>query len=279
MLTTEACIKQFIDDYSFKLEETTLRGYVIAIRQLLSYCGKSHDDISTVDFRNWLMFLEEKGYKKGSIIRKMFALRLFYRYCVEEELMTLNPVKSVPLPKSEDRLPKYLATDQVTHLRQLCAGKLLQRAIVELFISTGIRLGELTRVQLTHINWQERMIYIPKGKGNKDRIVPFTHECEQHLKAYLRSRNDDLPFVFLNSNNSGRISARSIQRWFEGYRKELCTFISPHTLRHTFAANLAKKGMPLACIQVLLGHENARHTHLYVRLYSHAQKQMYDEWM
>lgn len=279
MLTSEACIKQFWNDQHFRLEKTTLEGYETAIRQMLSYCEKPYNEITTLDLRDWLVHLEEKGYKKGSIKKKMFALRLFYHYCVEEEIMNHNPVKSISLPKDEDRLPQYLTPEQVTHLRHLCSDNLKKRAVIEMFIATGIRLRELTRMKIEDINWNERIITIPKGKGKKERIVPFTHQCEEHVKAYLESRNDDFPFVFLDRYGKGAIDPRSIQHWFEAFRKEIGVFISPHTLRHTFATKLAIKGMPLSHLQVLLGHVKTRDTHLYARLHSHAQKQMYDEWM
>jgi site-specific recombinase XerD len=278
MLTNEACIEQFINDYSFRLERITLDGYETAIRQMLTFCGIPFNEITTGDIRHWLIHLE-KGYKKSSIKQKMFALRLFYQYCVEEEIMTRNPAVVIPLPKDEDRLPQYLTHEQLAQLLLLCEGNNKQRAVIELFYSTGIRLRELTNLKLDDINWSERMITIKKGKGKKERIVLFTRQCEEHLKGYLNSRNDEIPFLFLNRWGTGGIDARSIQHWMQFFREKLGVFISPHTLRHTFAAHLAMKGMPLEHLQVLLGHDKPRHTHLYSRLHGQAQKQKYDEWM
>lgn len=87
------------------------------------------------------------------------------------------------------------------------------------------------------------------------------------------------PFLFLDRYGKGAIDPRLIQHWFESYREELGFYVTPHTLRHTFATHLAMKGMPLSYIQVLLGHDDPRDTHTYARLYGEAQKQMYDEWM
>ena len=99
------------------------------------------------------------------------------------------------------------------------------------------------------------------------------------MKVYLQTRQDDLPYLFINRYGKGPIDSRSIQNWFENYREKMGIYLTPHTLRHTFAVHLAMKGMPLSCIQVLLGHEDPRQTQLYARLYGEAQKQMYDEWM
>jgi site-specific recombinase XerD len=133
----------------------------------------------------------------------------------------------------------------------------------------------------TEINWSERLILIPNGKRKKGRIVLFTKECAEHLKAYLDSRTDDWPFAFALVTSNGRRSkyARVVDKRFLKYSEQLGFKVTPHTLRHTFAAHLAKKGMPLKCIQDLLGHDKYETTQIYARLYDHARKEMYDEWM
>lgn len=279
MLTSAEYIKRFTEGHSARLEKATLEGYQIALNQLRCFCEKPYNEITTRDIRNWLMHLEENGYKRSSIKQKMFGLRLFYQYCLEEELMNQNPAKSVPLPNEEDKLPRYLTNEQLVQLRLLAEGNLKQRAVIEVLYTTGVRLRELTRMKLEDIHWEERMIRIPRGKGKKERIVLFTKDCSQHLHAYLQVRQDELPYLFLNRYGKGAIDPRSIQRWFQSYREKLGIFLSPHILRHTFAAHLARKGMSLVCLQVLLGHDQARHTHLYARLHQQAQKDTYDEWM
>lgn len=279
MLISEECINQFVNDYSFKLTRKTLRHYEITIRQLLEFCGKPINEINTRDVRNWLAYLNEEGYKQGTIKNKMFGLRLFYQYCLEEGRMTHNPVEAIPLPKDEDKLPHYLTYEQLKQLRSLCEGNVKHRAVIEMLYSTGVRISELTSMKLEDINWTERMILIQNGKGKKERIVLFSKECLEHLNAYLQNRSDNLPFVFLDRTGTGAIKPKAIRDWFVVFRKKLGIYLTPHTLRHTFAAHLAMKGMPLVCIQTLMGHDNPISTHLYARLHQQAQKQMYDEWM
>lgn len=279
MLTSEVCINQFINEYKFRIERNTLVCYLASIRQLLSFCEKPFNNVTTRDIRSWFIHLEEDGYKQSTIKHKLIGLRLFYRYCLEEEIMTHNPAEKVPLPKDEDKLPYYLTNEQLMKLRLFCEDNLQQRAVIEVFYATGVRLRELTNMKLENIQWSERMIRIPEGKGKKERIVLFTNECSEHLKVYLQSRCDELPFVFVNRDGTASIYPRVIQNWFENYRKKLGFYLTPHTLRHTFAAHLTMKGMKMAYIQTLLGHENPRHTHFYSRLHCYAQKQMYDEWM
>lgn len=279
MITSEEYIKQFMDDYCIKLKKRTLNGYILSVRQMLAFYNKQFNEITTKDVRNWLLHLEEKGYKHNSIRNKLVGLGAFYRYCLEETFISRNPIDAIPYPKHEDKLPHYLTVDQLVLLRSLCKENLKHRAVIEVLYATGVRISELTNMRLEDITWEERMIRIPNGKGKKERIVLFTKECAEHLLAYLHTRSDDVPFVFTNRNGNGPNDPNSIQGWFVNYRKELGVYMTPHTMRHTFAAHLAMRGMPFVSIQSLLGHIDPNHTRLYSRLYDNARKEKYDEWM
>lgn len=278
MISNDECLKSFIEEYSIRLGQNTMYAYQKDIKLMLSHCNKSFAEVTSRDIRSWMQVLELTY--KSSTIRKMFSgVRLFYKYCNEEEIISHNPVISVSLPLEEDKLPRYLTNDQLAQLRLLTERNIKKRAVVEVLYTTGIRISELTQMRLEDIQWTERIIRIPKGKGKKERIVLFTNDCSVHLHAYLKERRDTLPFLFLDRYGKGAMDNRSVQRWFEDYREPLGIFLSPHILRHTFAAHLAMKGMPLIGIQSLLGHSKPEHTQLYARLFNHARKQMYDEWM
>ncbi|UZJ79571.1 tyrosine-type recombinase/integrase [Fictibacillus sp. KU28468] len=279
MHLSEGCIHQFLQDHKTRFAKRTMEGYETTIKQLLTFYEKPFNEISSVEIRHWLIYLGENGLKVGTIINKVKGLRLFYYYCVEEGFIKDNPIEGVPYPKEERKLPYYLTSEQLLRLRDLCKGNLKQRAVVEVLYSTGVRVSELTSMKLKDINWPERKIRIPMGKGEKERLVFFTKECAEHLKVYLGSRNDDLPFVFLNRNGTEPFSRYSIVHWFRTFRENLDFYLTAHTLRHTFAANLAMKGMSLSCIQVLLGHTDFQTTQIYARLHQKAQKEMYDQWM
>jgi site-specific recombinase XerD len=276
---SEEWIQQFVTEYSFRLALGTLENYEGAVRQLLHFCEKPLDEITTGDIRNWVIHLVDNGYKSGTISYKLYGLRLFYQYCLEENLLINNSVKFVPFPQEERKLPHYLETEQLALLRECIGRNVKQRAVMEVLYATGVRINELCSILKEDVYWSERMIHIRKGKGKKERIVLFTRQCEGHLNAYLQSRVDDLPFLFLNRHKKGPIHPRAIQHWFESYREKMGFYFTPHTMRHTFAAHLAMRGMSLVCIQTLLGHDHPRDTQMYARLYNHAQKQMYDEWM
>lgn len=134
----------------------------------------------------------------------------------------------------------------MAQLRTLTEGNLKRRTIVEVLYSTGIRIGELVSLKKEDIHWEERSIIILNGKRDKDRFIFFTKECQAYLETYLNCRTDTLPYLFLNSYKKGQIDKGSIQYWFISYREQLGFYLSAHTLRHTFAAHLAMKGMPLS---------------------------------
>lgn len=278
MKTNDACLKNFIVDYNMRLEESTLNNYQKSIRKLMDHCDKPFCENTSKDIRNWVQHLGT-SYNPSTVRNMLAAVKLFYKYCLEEELIKYNPVATVPYPEKEEALPHYLQNDQLTELRKLVEGRLQERAVIEVLYTTGVRISEMAALKMEDIVWSERLMYVRKGKGNKDRIVLFTRSCEEYLQAYLKERLDNLPFVFLNVARTGPINIKYVQKNFKKYRKELGIHLSPHTLRHTFAAHLAMKGMPLVGIQALLGHVKQQDTQRYARLFNDAKKQMYDEWM
>jgi len=197
MLTKEACIQQFLDDNRNRLAADTLSNYHLSIQQLLCYCEKQYNEVTQSDIRNWLIHLEKKKLKASSIQSKLFGLRSFFQYCFEEDLITKDPAESIPLPKVEDKLPHYLTKAQIEQLKKLAERHLKQRAIIEVLYTTAVRVGELANMQIKDIHWSERMITFPEGKGNKKRIALFTKECGEYIKAYLNSRNDELPYEWM----------------------------------------------------------------------------------
>lgn len=279
MLDLEVCLENFCIDYYFKLDEKTLKAYKKAVEQLFEHSEKSFRDITARDIRKWLIGLERNGYKPSTLKVKVYGVKLFYEYCLEEKILSINPAASVLVPKVEDSLPYYLEINQLNQLRKLVEEYPRERAITEILYTTGMRLSELFKLKLEDVKWEERMIYIQEGKLKKGRIVLFTRRCEEYLRAYLETRNDNLPYLFVNSYGTRQMCTGTISQKFDRYEKELGFHLTPHTLRHTFAAHLAMKGMPLECLQSLLGHDNPHNTQLYARLYSHARKDLYDQWM
>lgn len=271
-------IDQFSSEYTVRLNPITNSLYTRYVTEFFIYSNKSYQDITARDIRNYIQALTDEGLAVSTCNARLCGLKLFYRFLTEEGVVEKDPANRIPQSKVPDSLPYYLVPAQLMQLREIVT-RLDERAMIEIFYSTGVRLGELVAMKKEDVDWAERMIHIPLGKRKKGRIVLFTKECEIHLKAYLDSRTDTLPNLFANAIGNKPISRYTIQAQFKNYANQLEIKLSPHTLRHTFAAHLANKGMPLECIQTLMGHENLEQTKYYARLYEQARKDIYDEWM
>lgn len=156
------------------------------------------------EVRSWLASMEDKGLKPRSIHLKLSAVKSFYQYCMEENILIKNPTLTVQTPKLDDSLPYYLTKRQLTLLQELTRPDLRARAIVETLYTTGVRISELLQIQLDDIKWETRQIWIRKGKGNKERFVLFTHDCAVRLKAYLDSRQIESVFLFCGKRGTVR---------------------------------------------------------------------------
>lgn len=281
-MDSEKCIKQFELDFQFRLDPKSVEIYLLSVKQLIEHSGNPIKTINKKHIRHWLNYLYEKGYKPPTISSKLAGLKTFFKYCCEEGFLSANPAAEISVLHINETKPSYLTLSDITKLRQLVKERsVAERALIEVLYATGVRISELANMRKEDIQWNERLIQIPKGKGKIGRIVLFTQECEIHLKAYLDTRIDTLPNVFVSPKFKERpICPNSVNQMFRViYSKQLGFRLTPHSLRHTFAAHLAQKGMPLDYIQALLGHEAPQQTRYYARLYNHSRREKYDEFM
>lgn len=235
--------------------------------------------VSRKDILEWLFHLSEAGYKPNTIRKHLIGLKTFFKFCMEEGYINENPAKNIPFPKQENKQPTYLNKEKLTNIRELVKGNILERALLEVLYATGIRIGELIRMKQEDINWAEMYIFIPEGKRKKERIVPFSQVCKEYLSAYLESRTDDLPYVFVNSGPIRLLNQTGIHKRFQYYSRQLGFRVTPHMLRHTFATHLVMRGMRPEMVQLLLGHDDLKTTQLYTRFHETFQKETYDQWM
>lgn len=275
--STQDVIKKYFEDYQFSLNENTIRSYKYTIKSFFNN-GKEYYEIKAKDIRDWISTLQEKGQKQTTIELRIYALRHFLNYCLEENYIKKNPASNISPPKKDDKLPNYLNREELLKLKEAVKKNIRDITIVEVLYSTGIRVSELANLKIEDINLEERFLLVRNGKGKRDRIVPFTIECRERLKEYLSTRHDNYPNLFLNNWNCP-ITARIVRDYFKKYSKILGKRIHPHILRHTMAARLAERGMPLAGIQTLLGHEDIKNTKVYTRLYNEFRKLEYDKYL
>jgi tyrosine recombinase XerC len=260
----------------------TVSGYRTDLLQLIAYCEARQVGLRGVDhvvLRGFLHELAGARISKSSVARKLAAIRSYFKYCLKQGLVDDNPARVVTTPKLDRPVPAFLSENEmVRFLDEPDKGDVLglrDRAILELFYATGIRLSELCGIDLADMSLEDRMLRV-RGKGKKERLVPFGRKAVERLDAYLRLRPTLLEAdfgesaVFLNYRG-GRISPRSVERLVDKYVKRslLRRGVSPHALRHSFASHLLGRGADLRVIQELLGHESLattqKYTHLNVR--------------
>lgn len=240
--------------------------------------GRDQLDFRRVDHltvRSYLAHLSRRKLSRATVARHLSALRTFFKYLVREEIVEANPARSVTTPKREKHLPAVLQTSDVALLLEQPDTSttlgIRDAAWLELLYASGLRISELTGVDLDDLELKSRLVKV-RGKGSKERIVPFGSKAEAALRAYLAVRgelvrNVEEQAVFVNFRGD-RITTRSVRRLFDGYVRDasLRAGVSPHTMRHSFATHLLNAGADLRGIQELLGHASLSTTQKYTHL-------------
>lgn len=264
--------QSFFYDIQIRFSSETIRGYKISLKQFFVFCEKNYDVVKPTDVQAWIAHMEEKGLKTKTIYLKLAALKSFYLYCVEENTVTNNPTLITYSIKRDDLLPHYLTQSEVKRLLELEKNEVKEQAIVETLYSTGLRLRELLNIKLVDVNWEKRQISIRQGKRDRNRFVYFTNGMAERLKAYLELRQEDSEYLF--SNQRGEMLSRNfVENRFKAYSKALEFRVTPHSMRHTFAARLAQKNAPQIFIQELLGLVTYNRN----RIYNRQEEELYLE--
>lgn len=242
--------------------------------------------------RNFLASLSATKHNKKSIMRRMSSLRTFFKFALEHRLIITNPTEEIETPKSDKHIPLSLTTEQIQHLFEIPDVNTLlglrDRAMMELFYSSGLRVSELVALNRSDLDAASLLVKL-KGKGKKERIVPITKNAATWILSYLNHperyqdveghrAQQDLQAVFLNKLGT-RLSPRSVDRNFESTLKAsgLAGKATPHTLRHTIATHWLENGMDLKTIQVMLGHTSLTTTTIYTKVSTRLKKQVYDK--
>jgi integrase/recombinase XerC len=267
----------------------TVRNYTTDLLDFFQFIkDRGSDSLREVDkhvLRDYLSFLMEQGLVKASIARKLSAIRSFYRYLVREEILTANPVQEASSPKLDRRLPSFLTIDEITRILEAPDLTTPQgqrdRAWLELLYASGLRVSELTKLNLEQVNLDTREIRT-WGKGAKERMVLMGEPAARALAAYLNQTGPRLPdgkrssALFLNRYGE-RLTERSIQSLLAKYAKKvgIGKRVYPHMLRHTFATHLLDGGADLRVVQELLGHASLSSTQIYTHVSKSQAKKVY----
>ena len=269
-----------------QLSAYTVRNYLFELRRVEDMLAESTQliDVSRDQLQAVLATLHRKGLSPRSLSLCLSALKQFFDFLLREDAVTVNPAQTLSAPKQNKPLPKNMDVDAVSHLLSIEGDdplSLRDKAIMELFYSSGLRLAELASLDCVDIKFDQSEVKV-MGKGSKQRVVPIGQVALTAIKTWLNCRNQ-LPCVeagdaLFVSSQGKRLSHRSIQarmaKW--GQEQAMAVKVHPHKLRHSFATHMLESSQDLRAVQELLGHANLSTTQIYTSLdFQHLAK-VYD---
>ena len=295
MSTAQTAVGKAVDDFLHHLRERnasahTIKAYAGDLGNFSAYAGsRGWKQIDHIAIRGFLSQLYEKGLGKTSVARSLAAVRSLYRWLAQEGVVDQNPAKLVATPKLPKKLPRVPTIEEMNsvldgQMPETAAFPERDRLMLELLYGCGIRNSELTGINLDDIRLSAEAILI-RGKGKKERYVPFGESAKVALSAYLPARQTVLADAHKNSNallinqRGGRLTTRSVGRTIKkiAVAKGLSPDVHPHTLRHAFGTHMLEEGADLRAIQELLGHERLATTQRYTQLSTKHVLQVYDQ--
>lgn len=259
----------------------TIKNYQLDLTDFFKYVDKSNIDflsIENIHVRGYLKYLDTCNLKNTTISRRISALRTFYNYLLEKGFVKSNIFLNVKNPKLEKNLPNYL---NYTEIEELLASidtsnseGLERRLLVEMFYSTGCRVGEMVNIKISDIDFSSKTIKV-MGKGSKERIVYYGYYASKYLEDYLKNK-DKKGYLFTNKRGE-KLTIEEVEYIVRDIMKHISikTHVTPHTLRHTFATHLLNNGADIRTVQELLGHANLSTTGIYTHVSSDRLKDVY----
>jgi integrase/recombinase XerC len=288
-------VERATDDFLRHLRERnasahTIKAYTGDLDTFAAYIGsRDWKLIDHIVIRAFLSHLYDKGLGKTSVARALAAVRSLYRWLAQEGIVELNPAKLVSTPRLAKKLPRVPTIEEVNSvldgkMPEVASFPERDRLLLELLYGCGIRNSELVGINLDDIRFSNEAILI-RGKGKKERYVPFGGSAREALVHYLPWRQQLLAMVkkstpaLLVNQRGGRLTTRSVGRIVKriAVAKGLSPDVHPHTLRHAFGTHMLEEGADLRAIQELLGHERLATTQRYTQLSVKHMMSVYDQ--
>ncbi len=279
--TADDLVQRYLEHLSVERNASprTVAAYASDLAQFCAWLERASLDLVTLryrDLRGYLAELDRARYSRRTIARKLSALRSLYAYLADDGTVAGSPADVVATPKLPARLPVIATTEVVTDLLDAPDPAtplgIRDRAILETLYATGIRVSELTGLDLADVDFARGQIKV-LGKGSKERIIPIHRFANARLAEYLRTarpklaKGGDTAAFFLNRSGT-RLSAGGVRRLMKRALAQsgAPSTLSPHALRHTFATHLLEEGADLRTVQELLGHVALSTTQIYTHL-------------
>ncbi len=254
----------------------TVKEYAFLVSLFLKFVKKKPENCTPSDIERFKRYVTtEKKYKKTSQYLAIKAIKFFFKS------RSINPPLNLTAPKRPMHIPSYLNENETKTLISSTSGNLKTHAIVSIFAYTGIRVGELCKLDIQDADIEEGIIQIHSGKGDRDRIVIMPQECKDILAKYLIKRyemsGDPAPLIL--TRRGRRYDPSSVERLIKhsaekaGLKKK----VTPHVLRHTFATSVLRNGGDIRFIQQILGHASVATTQIYTHVDDGMLREMYDK--
>lgn len=267
-----------ISSYSFDICDFTkfIRGL-----------GKIFKDIKVDDVKSWILDLTERQIGKRSIKRKMSSLKSFYAWMYLQKKVDSDPFEYVHSPKATHALPDFFSEKEIDSLltaNEKRTDKLKDRdqALLMLMFASGLRASEVVNLTFNQVDFDNRIMKV-SGKGNKDRLVPFTNSAKESMLNYINGLRKDLlkedtKYIFLNSQGN-KMTVRGLEYILDEIEAKTGLYgkIHPHMLRHSFATKMLNRGADLRTIQELLGHSSIETTSIYTHVAYENMKETYEK--
>jgi tyrosine recombinase XerC len=260
----------------------TLLNYHLDLREFLDFLGDtSVEKVEYLHFRKFLAQLHERHYRPRTLARKLSSLRSFFRFLHQEGHIAQNPALLLITPRLDKPLPHFLSEGEMTKLLEFPSTEQVadqrDRAILETLYSSGIRVSELTGLNVEDVDFISNILRV-MGKGKKERLVPVGEKALTEIRRYLDGRSFQQRALFLNKSG-GRLTDRSIRNIINKHIKatSILMHVSPHMVRHSFATHLLNRGADLRAVQELLGHKNLSTTQIYTHVTMEKLKNVYDQ--
>ncbi len=234
--------------------------------------------ITMTDARIYLGYLSEQQFSRASISRKISSIRAFYQFLLHNGLVDSNPFSYLNIKKKGVRLPKFFYNEEIEALFKTVEGTdtldIRNKALLEVLYGTGIRVSECQQIKLNDIDFEMSVLFV-KGKGNRERYVPFGYYAQEAIKQYINESRIELmekskathDYLFVNHRGE-HITTEGISYILDQMIKKssLSSDIHPHMLRHTFATHLLNNGADMRTVQELLGHQSLPSTQIYAHV-------------
>ena len=269
-----------------RLSSHTVKSYSSDLKQFSKYLSKEcniNSDINQVTFqtiRSWIVFLLENNINPRSVNRKISVLKSYYKFLLQEGILSYNPMIKIISPKTSKRLPSFVDKDDIQNLLDKVKFENnyignRDRLIIEFFYVTGIRLSELINIKISDIDFNNNYIKV-LGKRNKERLIPLSNNMTNKLKNYV---NENDIFEYLFNNKGKKMYSKLVYRLVKKHLNLVSSIDNkgPHVLRHTFATHMLNNGADINAIKELLGHSNLNATQVYTHNSIEKLKSVYNQ--